>query len=52
MGKAIYNGAFKTGFTGLLRGDVDKKKHLVVFKFNDEVGELVVYYFKTNLGTT
>ena len=44
--KKSLTGLFKTGLNGLLRGDVDNKKHLVVFKFNDEVNQLVVYYFK------
>jgi len=38
-------GLFKTGFKNIYKGDIDNKKHLVIFKFlrNDSV-VLVFYY--------
>lgn len=38
-------GLFKTGKSSIYKGDVNKRKHLLIFKFNDEV-TLTVYYFK------
>lgn len=39
-------GLFKTDFKSIYKGDVNKRTHLLVFKFNDEVNTLTVYYFR------
>jgi len=38
-------GLFKTDIQNIYKGDVNKRKHLLIFKFNDEV-TLTVYYFE------
>ena len=38
-------GLFKTDIQTIYKGDVDKRKHLVIFKFSNE-DTLTVYYFK------
>ncbi|UMB60261.1 hypothetical protein MHL31_14395 [Lutibacter sp. A80] len=38
-------GLFKTDFKNIYKGDVNKKQHLLIFKFND-TDTLTVYYFK------
>jgi len=39
-------GLFKTDFKNIYKGDVNKRTHLLVFKFDDEVDTLTVFYFK------
>lgn len=39
-------GLFKTNVTNVFKGDIDHKKHLVIFKFSDSNKTLNVYYFQ------
>ena len=39
-------GLFRTDIQNILKGDVNKRKHLLIFKFNNEVDTLTVYYFQ------
>ena len=39
-------GLFKTGLKDIYRGDVDRKKHLVVFRFTDDASVLIIYYYE------
>jgi hypothetical protein len=39
-------GIFKTGFSNIYKGDTQKKKNLIVFKFSDNSKTLTVYFFK------
>ena len=39
-------GLFKTNVTNVFKGDIDHKKHLVIFKFSDSNQTLNVYYFQ------
>ena len=39
-------GLFKTGERNIFKGDIDKKKHLVIFKFSDNADTLTVDYFQ------
>lgn len=39
-------GLFKTNIKNIYKGDVNKRTHLLIFKFNAEVDTLTVYYFK------
>lgn len=39
-------GLFKTNIKNIYKGDVDKRKHLLLFKYNVECRELIVNYFK------
>lgn len=38
-------GLFKIHLKDIYKGDVNKRKHLLIFKFNDKANILVVYYF-------
>lgn len=39
-------GLFKTSTKNIFRGDLDKKKHLLLFKFSNNAETLTVYYFE------
>lgn len=39
-------GLFRTDYKNIYKGDIDKRKHLLLFKYNVEGGELIIYYFK------
>jgi len=39
-------GLFKTNVTNVYKGDINHKKHLVLFKFSDTNQTLTVYYFQ------
>ena len=39
-------GLFKTGIKDTFKGDVDSKKHLVVFRFTDDASVLIIYYYE------
>jgi hypothetical protein len=39
-------GLFRTGFKNIFKGDTEKKKNLIVFKFTDNAKTLTVYFFK------
>lgn len=39
-------GLFKTGFKNIYKGDIDNKKHLVIFKFSEDGKVLTVFYFE------
>lgn len=39
-------GLFKTTSTNIFRGDLEKKKHLLLFKFSADTHTLTVCYFK------
>lgn len=39
-------GLFKTNIPLILKGDIDHKKHLVLFKFSNGISDLTVYYFQ------
>ena len=39
-------GLFKTSSKNIFRGDLDNKKHLLLFKFSDDTETLTVYYFE------
>lgn len=38
-------GLFKTGVSNIYKGDKDRKKHLIVFKFSDNAKILTAYFF-------
>ncbi|GGK41931.1 MULTISPECIES: hypothetical protein [Flavobacteriaceae] len=44
-------GLFNTDFKNIYKGDVNKRTHLVIFKFNDKVDTLTVYHFKNYFTT-
>jgi len=44
--KRCLTGLFKTPIKNLYKGDHNKRQNLLIFKFNDEVDTLRVYYFK------
>ena len=39
-------GLFKTEFENVYKGDANRKKHLLVFKFEDNQSKVLVYYFE------
>ena len=39
-------GLFKTEIPSIFKGDVDKKKHLILFKFSDDASTLTIKYFE------
>ncbi len=39
-------GLFKTNFKEVYKGDADRKKHLLLFKFVDNQTKVIVYYFE------
>jgi hypothetical protein len=39
-------GLFKTSITNLFKGDIDKKKNLLLFKFSEDANSLTFYCFK------
>ena len=39
-------GLFKTNIKGILKGDINHKQHLVIFRFSNDMNELTVYYFQ------
>lgn len=39
-------GLFKTNLPVILKGDINHKRHLVLFKFSNGVSDLTVYYFQ------
>jgi hypothetical protein len=38
-------GLFKTGFKNIFKGDTEKKKNLIIFKFTENAKTLTAYYF-------
>jgi hypothetical protein len=44
--KYCTTGLFKTGKTNIFKGDVDKKKHLLLFKFSNKASTLTAMYFE------
>ena len=44
--KPRLTGLFKTEIEHLYKGDSQKKRNLIIFKFSDTYNHLVVYYFK------
>jgi hypothetical protein len=44
--KINLTGLFKTSITNLFKGDIDKKKNLLLFKFSEGANNLTVYCFK------
>lgn len=40
------SGLFKTNLPVILKGGINHKKHLVLFKFSNGISDLTVYYFK------
>lgn len=38
-------GLFKTSCPGVYNGDLQKKKHLIIFQFKDDINKLIVYVF-------
>ncbi|WP_157972889.1 hypothetical protein [Aureibaculum luteum] len=44
-------GLFITSKTNLYKGDINRKRDLVVFKFSDDTSTLLVYYFQNNYTT-
>jgi hypothetical protein len=45
-GKRNLTGLFKTSKTNLYKGDIDKKKNLLLFKFSEGANSLTIYCFK------
>ena len=39
-------GLFKTGVSNIYKGDKDRKKNLIVFKFSDNAKTLTAFFFK------
>lgn len=39
-------GLFKTNERNVFKGDLDKKKHLILFKFSDNASTLTIKYFE------
>jgi len=39
-------GLFKTSIMNLFKGDINKKKHLLLFKFSENANSLMIYCFK------
>ena len=39
-------GLFKTGYNYIFKGDLKKKKHLIIFKFSNDASTLTAYVFK------
>jgi hypothetical protein len=44
--KISLTGLFKTSVTNLFKGDTEKKKNLLLFKFSEDTNSLTVYFFK------
>jgi hypothetical protein len=44
--KRNLTGLFKTSITNLFKGDIDKKKNLLLFKFSEGANSLTIYCFK------
>jgi len=38
-------GLFKTGISNIYKGDIQRKRHLIIFKFSDSGNTLTAYYF-------
>ena len=38
-------GLFKTGIVNTFKGDIQRKRHLIIFKFSDSGNTLTAYYF-------
>lgn len=41
-------GLFKTDIKNLYKGDIDHKKHLLLFRFSEDTETLTVYHFKNH----
>jgi hypothetical protein len=39
-------GLFKTGYNNIFDGDLQKKKHLIIFKFSEDASTLTAYVFR------
>lgn len=39
-------GIFKTGYKNIFKGDLQRKKHLIIFKFSEDAKILTAYVFK------
>ena len=44
--KNYLTGLFKTEYKNIYKGDINKRTHLLLLKFNDEVEGLTIYYFQ------
>jgi len=44
--KNYLTGLFKTEYKNIYKGDINRRKHLLIFKFNNEVEGLLIYYFQ------
>ncbi len=44
--KKCLTGLFKTNIKSVYKGDRDKRKHLIIFKYSDDEETLMIYYFK------
>ena len=39
-------GLFKTSKSNIFKGDANRKKHLILFKFSDNANTLTIFYFE------
>lgn len=44
--KQIMTGLFKSKYYNIYYGDLDRKKHLIVFKFSEDFEQLTLFVFK------